>query len=118
MIYLDNNATTQLAPSVTEAINACLTGTYGNPSSAHSLGVEARKAVERARESVAALLGATDPAEICFTSGGTESDNLAILGALEMHADKRHIVTTRVEHEAVRKLCQRLRDQRLQCHMA
>lgn len=108
MIYLDNNATTQLAPTVIEAISECLVNIYGNPSSAHSLGAEARKAVEQTRKSVAAMLGAGDASEICFTSGGTESDNLAILGALEMQPDKRHIVTTRVEHEAVRKLCRKL----------
>jgi cysteine desulfurase len=106
-IYLDNNATTQLAPSVLDAMQAALKR-YGNASSAHSLGKEARQVVDDARESVANLLGASDPTEIVFTSGGTESDNWAILGALTAQPDKNHIVTTRVEHEAVRRLCEKL----------
>jgi cysteine desulfurase len=108
MIYFDNNATTAVAPEVFEAMRPFLTGFYGNPSSAYSFGRESRKAVEKAREQLADLIGAGSPSEIVFTSGGTESDNWAILGALEANADKRHIVTTRVEHEAVRKLCEKL----------
>jgi cysteine desulfurase len=108
MIYFDNNATTQIAPEVFEAMMPFLTDYFGNASSAHSLGRDARKAVEYSRESVAALLGAQDASEVVFTSCGTESDNWAILGALEANADKKHIVTTRVEHEAVRKLCEKL----------
>lgn len=80
---------------------------FGNPSSAHSAGKPAREIVESARESVAKLIGA-DASEIAFTSGGTESDNWAILGALESGSRKRQIVTSRVEHEAVRKLCEKL----------
>jgi cysteine desulfurase len=108
MIYLDNNATTQAAPAVIEAMLPFLSGAYGNPSSAHSPGQESRAAVENARGSVAELLGAGSSQEIVFTSGGTESDNLAILGALRARPGKNHIVTTRVEHKAVRKLCERL----------
>lgn len=104
MIYLDNNATTQLAPVVREAMLPFLDASYGNPSSAHVAGRDARRSIEEARKSVAALLGA-DPTEIAFTSGGTESDNWAIRGALAASSDKKHIVTTRVEHEAVRKVC-------------
>jgi len=85
-----------------------MTDSFGNPSSAHLAGREPKAAVERARESAAALLGAASPAEIAFTSCGTESDNWAILGSLALQPEKKHIVTTRVEHEAVRKLCQRL----------
>ena len=107
MIYLDNNATTQLAPEVRAAMIPYLDAAFGNPSSAHAAGREARIAVETARASVAGLLGA-DPSEIVFTSGGTESDNWAIRSALAASPDKRHIITTRVEHEAVRKLCERL----------
>src|SRR5437588_11374231 len=103
MIYLDNNATTRVAPQVFDAMRPFLDASFGNPSSAHAVGRDARQAVERARESVAALLGASDAEEIVFTSGGTESDNWAILESLES-TGKRHIVTTRVEHEAVRKL--------------
>ncbi|MEQ1643189.1 MAG: aminotransferase class V-fold PLP-dependent enzyme [Pyrinomonadaceae bacterium] len=107
MIYLDNNATTQIAPAVFDAMQPYLLENYGNPSSAYAAGGDTRSAVESARENVAELVGARLASEIVFTSGGTESDNWAILGALEA-TGKKHIVTTRVEHEAVRKLCQRL----------
>lgn len=108
MIYLDNNATTAIAPEVFDAMKPFLTASFGNPSSAHTLGREGRQAIEKARESVAGLIGAASAAEIIFTSGGTESDNWAILGALEANAGKKHIVTSRIEHEAVRKLCEKL----------
>ena len=108
MIYFDNNATTQIAPEVIDAMMPFLAASYGNPSSAHSFGSEVRKVVDRARESVAELVGASISDEIAFTSCGTESDNWAILGSLEANADKNHIITTRVEHEAVRKLCDKL----------
>jgi cysteine desulfurase len=111
MIYLDNNATTPIVPEVFDAMRPFLDADFGNPSSAHAAGREPRKAVESARESVAGLIGAASPDDIVFTSGGTESDNWAILGALEARPDKRHIVTTRVEHEAVRKRCEKLEDQ-------
>ena len=107
MIYFDNNATTRVAPEVLDAMLPFLVKSFGNPSSGHAGGRAARKAVEQARASVANLLGA-DSSEIIFTSGGTESDNWAIMGALERDPDKRHIVTTRVEHEAVRRLCEKL----------
>lgn len=106
MIYFDNNATTQVSRQVFDAMKPFLAASYGNPSSAYSFGRESRKAVEAARESVAGLLGAGRASEIVFTSGGTESDNWAILGALD--AGKDHIVTTRIEHEAVRKTCEKL----------
>ena len=108
MIYFDNNATTPIAPEVFAAMKPFLTEFYGNPSSAYGLGREARKAVETARGQVAELLGASEANEIVFTSGGTESDNWAILGALEANPEKRHIITTRVEHEAIRRLCEKL----------
>ncbi len=108
MIYLDNNATTQVAPQVLDAMQPFLTASFGNPSSAYSIGRDTRTIVETARESVADLLGAQSANGIVFTSGGTESDNWAILGALETSGDKNHIITTRVEHEAVRNLCERL----------
>jgi cysteine desulfurase len=108
MIYFDNNATTPIAPEVFEAMKPFLTSRYGNPSSAHEAGRDARKTVEDARRQVASLIGARAPDEIIFTSSGTESDNWAILGALEASPEKKHIVTTRVEHEAVRKLCEKL----------
>ena len=108
MIYFDNNATTAVAPGAANAMAEALAQANGNPSSAHAAGRAARVLVERAREQAAALLGAASPAEIVFTSGGTESDNTAILSALRSRPGKRGIVTTRVEHEAVRKLAERL----------
>lgn len=110
MIYLDNNATTQIAPEVFSAMTPFLTENYGNPSSAHSLGQRMKAAVQSARNQVAQLLGC-QPDEIAFTSCGSESDNWAIRGVLEEAPEKRHIVTTLVEHEAVRNLCQRLETQ-------
>jgi cysteine desulfurase len=108
MIYLDYNATTRVAPEVFAAMQPYLTEAYGNPSSAHSLGQRMKAAVERAREQVAELIGAADTSEIAFTSCGSESDNWAIGGFLEQNPTRRHIVTTRVEHEAVRNLCAHL----------
>jgi cysteine desulfurase len=108
MIYFDNNATTPIAPEVFDAMQPFLTGSFGNPSSAHTVGRDARKIVDDSRQQVASLLGARLSDEIVFTSCGTESDNWAILGALEANPDKKHIVTTRVEHEAVRNLCEKL----------
>ena len=110
MIYFDNNATTSLAPEAFEAMKPFLDEFYGNPSSAYTFARAARKAIEDAREQIAALIGANSVNEIIFTSCGTESDNWAILGALEANPEKRHIITTRVEHEAVRKLCEKLED--------
>ena len=108
MIYLDNNATTEVLPEVFAEMRPFLEASYGNPSSAYGIAKEVKAAIGYARESVAALLEAASPSEIVFTSGGTESDNWAILGALEASPKKRHIVTSRVEHEAVRKLCEKL----------
>jgi cysteine desulfurase len=108
MIYLDNNATTQVAPEVFEAMSPYLKDSYGNPSSAHTLGQEMRSAVETARAQVAELLGASEASEIVFTSCGSESDNWAIGGFLEQNPNRRHLITTRVEHEAVRNLCEHL----------
>lgn len=106
MIYFDNNATTMIAPGVVECMMPFLTGSYGNPSSAHNLGADAKLAVDDARAGLAELIGAASLGEIAFTSGGTESDNWAITGSLT--TDKNHIITTRVEHEAVRKQCEKL----------
>jgi cysteine desulfurase len=108
MIYLDNNATTRVAPEVFAAMQPFLTEAYGNPSSAHSLGRRMKTAVEQAREQVARLIGAADANEIVFTSCGSESDNWAIGGFLEQNRTRRHIITTRVEHEAVTNLCEHL----------
>jgi cysteine desulfurase len=109
-VYLDNNATTQVAPEVLEAMLPYFHELYGNPSSMHSFGGQVMKQVRKAREQVAALLGAS-PDEIIFTSCGSESDNAAIRSALASYPDKRHIVTSRVEHPAVRALCAHLATQ-------
>src|SRR5690242_2909949 len=106
MIYLDNNATTRVAPEVFDAMRPHLTGEWGNPSSAHSAGRAAHQAIEIARAQVSGLIGAAHSTEIVFTSGGSESNNWAIGGFLEQNPTKRHITTTTVEHEAVRSLCQ------------
>ncbi len=108
MIYFDNNATTCIASEVFDEMKPFLTEFYGNPSSAYNFGREMRKVIEDSRRHVAELLGASDESEIIFTSGGTESDNRAILGTLENNPEKKHIVTTSVEHEAVRNLCDNL----------
>jgi len=108
MIYLDNNATTAVAPEVLEAMQPYLSKFFGNPSSAHALGRQMKQAVENARAEVATLVGASEPSEIVFTSCGSESDNWAIRGVLANQPGKKHIVTTLVEHEAVRNVCHAL----------
>lgn len=100
MIYFDNNATTMTAPEVVEAMMPFFGPEYGNPSSMYPLAQGAAVAVKAAREKVAALLGC-EPREIIFTSCGTESDNTAIWSALRTQPEKRHIVTSRVEHPAI-----------------
>src|ERR1044071_9176054 len=107
-VYLDNNATTRVLPEVAEAMLPFLTEQYGNPSSIHRFGSAVGGRLARAREQVANLLGAADPVEIIFTSCGTEGDNAAIRSMLEARPNKRHIVTTEVEHPAVLSLCQHL----------
>ncbi len=104
-IYLDNNATTAVAPEVLAAMLPYLGELYGNPSSMHSFGGQVGEAVDTARERMAALLGA-DPDEIIFTSCGSESDNTAIWSALQTQPEKRHLITTRVEHPAVLNVVQ------------
>lgn len=106
-IYLDNNATTRIAPEVIEEMMPYLTDLYGNPSSMHTFGGQLHRKVEEARGKVASLLGA-EPEEIIFTSCGTESDNAAIMSAVESFPRKKHVVTTRVEHPAVLNFCRHL----------
>ena len=106
-IYLDNNATTMVAPEVLEEMLPYFSQYYGNPSSMHSFGGRTAKDINDAREKTASLIGA-EPDEIIFTSCGTESDNTAIMSALDVNPSRRHIVTTRVEHPAVRALCEHL----------
>ncbi len=107
-IYMDNNATTAVAPEVLEVVLPLLREHYGNPSSMHRFGARAGEAVAVARDQVAALLGAAGSQEIVFTGSGSESDNLAIVGALHAQPGKRHLVTTAVEHPAVLGLCRDL----------
>lgn len=104
-IYLDNNATTPVAPEVFEAMVPWLRDEYGNPSSAYALGRRAAAALAEARERVAALVGC-HPESLLFTSCGTESINTAILSCLALDPDRRHIITTAVEHSATIKLCE------------
>src|SRR5437763_1013349 len=108
-IYMDNNATTPVDPRVVEAMLPYFTEVFGNAASrSHSFGWTAERAIETAREQVAALIGGSGK-EIVWTSGATESDNLAIKGAAEFHKDRgRHIVTSAIEHKAVLDSCKRL----------
>ena len=107
-VYFDNNATTRVLPEVAEAMLPYLTEFYGNPSSIHRFGSQVGEKISEARAQVAGLIGAADPVELIFTSSGTEGDNAAIRGMLEARRDKRHIVTTQVEHSAVLGLCRHL----------
>ena len=107
-VYLDNAATTALSPKVLEQMMPYLTTIYGNPSSPHSFGQEARKGVDHARDQVAKALNAL-PVEIIFTGCGTESDNTVLFGVAERYAKKgNHIITTNVEHHAILHTCEAL----------
>jgi cysteine desulfurase len=107
-IYLDHSATTPVDPRVAAAMTRCLTETFGNASSVHAFGQQARSAVDRARREIAVLIGAK-PTEIVFTSGGTEANNLAIRGLCEASvAHGRHIITSAIEHPSVRGVCDAL----------
>jgi cysteine desulfurase len=106
-IYLDNNATTRTAPEVVQAMFPFFSDLYGNPSSMHLFGGQVAHHVKRAREQVAALIGA-HPDEIVFTSCGTESDNAAIMGTLYSYPEKKHLVISRVEHPAVLNVAHQL----------
>lgn len=113
-VYLDHNATTPVRPEVVDAMLPWLREGYGNPNSVYSLGQRARAAVELARERVAKLLGASDASEVVFTSGGSESDVLAIAGGAwqahdETKGKRRKVVTSKIEHDAVRLLAGQLR---------
>lgn len=111
MIYLDNAATTKTAPEVVEAMLPYFSENYGNPSSIYTLGGTSKKAVNRAREIIAASLGAKTN-EIYFTTGGTESDNWAIKSVAEAYKDKgKHIITSKIEHHAVLHTCEWLEKQ-------
>lgn len=110
-VYLDHNATTAVDREVLEAMLPYFADRFGNASSIHSAGQQARGAVDRARELVAAMIGAK-PAEIVFTSGGTEADNLAIFGVVAAsERAKKHVITTQIEHHAVLHSCEALERQ-------
>jgi len=104
LIYLDNNATTQPAPAVVDAILPFMREHFGNPSSVHRVGQRARQAIDQARGQVAQLINSAE-AEITFTGGGTESVNTAIRGLLHWRAPRKRIITSTVEHAATRELC-------------
>ncbi len=106
--YFDHNATTPVAPEVLEALAQCLEQAYGNPSSIHHFGQAAKQMVETARRQVAALIGCR-PADLVFTSGGTESDNMAVLGVVRAApASRNHVIATSIEHPAVLGPCRQL----------
>ncbi|MCB2101257.1 MAG: cysteine desulfurase NifS [Rhodobacterales bacterium] len=107
-IYLDNNATTQVAPEVLAAMLPYFTEQFGNPSSIHQFGDKVGRAIATARRQVQALLGAEHDSEIIFTSCGTESDSTAILSALKAQPDRNTVITTMVEHPAILALCEQL----------
>ncbi|MDP2856715.1 MAG: cysteine desulfurase family protein, partial [Bacillota bacterium] len=107
-IYLDHAATTPVRQEVVTAMTEYMLEKYGNASSVHSFGREARRGVDEGRESLARLIGAS-PAEIIFTSGGTEADNLAVKGVAEAYAKKgNHIITSQIEHHALLHTCEYL----------
>ena len=104
VVYLDNNATTMVDPRVFEAMKPYFCELYGNPSSMHAFGGQVSKAVQKAREQVKDFLGANNAKEIIFTGSGSEGDNMAIRGILEANKNKKHIITTKIEHPAVLNL--------------
>ena len=104
LVYLDNNATTMVAPEVVDAMLPYFSNKYGNPSSIYDMAHSANDAVKKSREIIADFLGAADSKEIIFTSCGSESANMAIKGALDVKKNKKHIITTRVEHPCVLNL--------------
>ena len=105
MIYLDHAATTPMRPEILDVMRTYFLERFGNPSSLHTYGLEARKAIEDAREQIAHSIGATPP-EIVFTSGGTESDNMALRGVLrDGSGESDHIITSAIEHPAVLETC-------------
>ena len=108
MIYLDNNATTMVAPEVKEAMLPYLSEDYGNPSTLYDFGKKIRRVIEEARAQVAELLGARSEREVVFTSGGTESNHTAIFSALRALPARKRIVTTQVEHSSVLKCVERM----------
>jgi len=116
-VYLDNNATTRTDPAVVAAMLPFFSEQFGNASSSHAFGSEVAPAVKQARKSLQALIGAAFDHEIVFTSGGTESDNTAILSALAVQEGRDEVVTTAVEHPAVLSLVEELSRRGIRCHL-
>ena len=111
-IYVDHAATTKIKKEVLDSMLPYLTEMYGNPSTAYELGIENRKAIEKAREQVAKAIGAEYSEEIYFTSGGSEADNLAIKGIARARKKRgKHIITTKIEHMAILNTCKQLEDE-------
>lgn len=108
-IYVDNNATTQVAPEVVEAMTPFLTGEYFNPSSMYEAAKPAARAIAQARKDIARLFNLADPQQILFTGCATESNNAAIFGAVRANPNRRHVITTAVEHPAVLEVCKELK---------
>lgn len=109
-IYMDHNATTPVAPEAVEAMLPYYTWNFGNASSIHNFGIEARYGIEKARMQIANLINAPTPEDVVFTSCGSESDNIAIRGALKVHPDRKHVITTNVEHKAILEACHEIED--------
>ena len=110
-IYLDHAATTAISPEVLEAMMPCLTESYGNASGVYATGREAHRILDRARKQAAEAIGATPP-EICFTSGGSESDSWALIGTAAANRGKgNHIITSAIEHHAILRTCEWLEKQ-------
>lgn len=109
-IYMDHNATTPVAPEAVEAMLPYYTWNFGNASSIHNFGIEARYGIEKARMQIASLINAPNPEDVVFTSCGSESDNIAIRGALKVHPDRKHVITTNVEHKAILEACHEIED--------
>ncbi len=114
VIYLDHSATTKAHPQVVEAMSQCFFTNYGNPSSLHRIGLTAERAVNKSRKDIGSIMGC-QPKELIFTSGGSESNNLAILGVTEKYANKgKHVITTRIEHASVLGPCEYLKQKGFQ----
>src|SRR4029077_5263785 len=107
MIYLDNNATTQIDPAAVDEMLPFLRENYANPSSGYQFAAQVRKSLDLARERLAATLGCK-PGEIVFTSGGTEANNAALNSAVQFEPRGKHVITSAVEHSAVRRQCEEL----------
>ena len=107
-IYLDNAATTKVNSEVTKKVQECFIEKYGNPSSLHSIGISAKKELNKAHEKIAKFIGA-DTSEIIFTSGGTESNNLALRGLAKANSNKKHIITSEIEHPSILETCEDLK---------